>query len=42
MESCKAGLEDRLKAKKAQETLKMSRQTKCHDARNLVTELATR
>ena len=35
MESCKAGLEDRLNAKKAQET-------KRHDAWDLVTELAAR
>ena len=34
MESCKAGLENRINAKEAQETLKMPRQ-KCHDALEL-------
>ena len=34
MESCKAGLENRINAKEAQETLKMPRKT-CHDALEL-------
>ena len=34
MESCKAGLENKINAKEAQETLKMPRKT-CHDALEL-------
>ena len=37
MESCKAGLENRVNAKEAQETLKMPRK-KCHDASELGTQ----